>query len=363
MTDMKSSNSSPPGRSSWPAQLVWTGRAAGSTFVRDPLPVVVRLLPTFDVARLAADLDAIRSGQEHSPRVIPLRSAGGDPDRTDLGGPAVQGFEATSWAAKAPYLAQVLEELPGPLGSAWLMTLAAGGSSHRCAVVKSGFPWGLCRLHLPILSPPEAVLEIAGRRVHWTEGSLWAGGFWRSHQLCNGSDAETVHLVVDTLVTPELVALFPEPLREQLAGPDTLFLRPPEPPDAELLSILPCAFAIPESFTNWEEPTGFFTEWQGATEAAIVSDQGELVLEVGGQVVFGLEHVASGEFRFRGWSDERTIQLVHSEPPAVVLRARVGAACHELRLPAHRAEQSGPGAAPETASPASDQADQPGRQR
>lgn len=82
------------------------------------LPSAAQLALSFDEARLVEEVVALRNQHwklqstysdygDLAPAVIdwrtlPLRSVGGDPDRTDSGGPGIKGFADTPWLEKSP---------------------------------------------------------------------------------------------------------------------------------------------------------------------------------------------------------------------------------------------------------------------
>jgi hypothetical protein len=61
-----------------------------------------------------------------------------------------------------------------------------------------------------------------------------------------------------------------------------------------------------------------------------------LVLSVFGQPKFGLVHIGAGEFRFEGWSEERTLHLDPGDPqPRIRFTVRRGRSRRETDRPVH----------------------------
>src|SRR5436190_11288674 len=134
------------------------------------LPAVARLNRDFEAERLRSDLDAtdgrwadikIMTGAgvgapitDNDWRSIPLRSIGGDLGRTDPGGPDLIGFADTPLLDRMPNLQAVLSAIPGEIRSVRLMALGPGVSSPLHSDTKLGLPWGLVRLHVPIVTDP-----------------------------------------------------------------------------------------------------------------------------------------------------------------------------------------------------------------
>src|SRR5919202_4708010 len=96
------------------------------------LPEAVRLNREYDVRLLTDDLRALQEAPWAAKRTyssapdgrrsdwaawtcLPLRNQGGDPSRTDPGGPGTADFAATPWLNHAPYLRALLADLPGRL--------------------------------------------------------------------------------------------------------------------------------------------------------------------------------------------------------------------------------------------------------
>jgi len=304
-----------------------------------------RLCHTFDAAALAAELDEVRRHRWSRQRVygdeigqeskvdwtcLALRSPGGDGDRTDPGGPGPVDFADTPWLARTPRAREVLSTIPAPLRSVRYMALGPGAHSHLHFDTKYGPPWGVARLHVPVTTNPGAVLHLDGEEHRWQPGELWFGDFSRDHQVGNDGTQARVHLVIDCLVVPELAEIFPAAWQEFLLNGGAVLNRPevalPDPQQWE------CAFDVPETFTDWEEADGAFLDPAVPRHRATVhAEEGHLFLTYQGANPIRLVHVGDGEFRYAGWSEERTVQLLTGSGE-VVLRSRVGTTVRRLRL-------------------------------
>ncbi|MFG1776446.1 aspartyl/asparaginyl beta-hydroxylase domain-containing protein [Micromonospora sp. NPDC049048] len=310
-------------------------------------PAASRLGLNFDVDSLRADLSRLTDHQwKHQRRyggtgeaatvdwrVLSLRSVGGDRERTDPGGPGLHEFAGTAWLESAPYLKQVLESIPAQLRSARLMALGPGVDSGEHSDYKYGPPWGTARLHVPITTTPGATLHLEGTAHRWQPGTLWFGDFSRSHRVQNEDDVPRVHLVIDTLVSRQLLELFPEQERELFLDAALVNRWPVELSDAALSAYrLRCA--VPASFLDWTEEDGDFQR-PGDPRRDVTLDvrDGRLVLAVDDAPTIALVPLGNDEFRFTGWTDERTIRVERIDGQAcLALRTRTGPAVRELRV-------------------------------
>lgn len=303
------------------------------------LPAAVPLLRRYDADQMAAEARALRGLQWHAQRafgqdgvfdrasvdwrILPLRSPGGDPDRTDPGGAGLVGYANTHFLDKVPYFAQVLADIPAPLRSVRLMSLGPGATVHEHRDSKCGYPWGVMRLHIPVITNPGAQVVIDGQAMHWDAGRLWFGDFNRPHYVRNTGDQSRVHLVIDVMVTLELLALFPPRQAAGLSWADVLITREPVPlPPCELRR-LRCTVAVPAEFPQWCADDVYETgpDLDGAIEVL----DGRPILLLAGEPAFGLVHLGTGEFRLEGWSEERTVHVDPSGPDcAVRFRIRTG---------------------------------------
>ncbi|MFE7776532.1 aspartyl/asparaginyl beta-hydroxylase domain-containing protein [Streptomyces sp. NPDC057445] len=316
------------------------------------LPATARLTPRFETDGLLADLQALRSTEWLPPQIIsgdglrpgvkvdwrklPLRSIGGDPERSDPGGPSLEEFADTPWLGKAPNFTRLLRRIPAPLRCVRLQSLGPGAASPLHNDTKYGLPWGIVRLHVPLITTPGATLTIE-QDVHcWQPGEFWYADFTRPHLVSNSDDVTRVHLVIDCEPTPELLELFPAEFRTREVLDHTLLSLPVIPVSSADLESYRCAFRLPDSFAEFDEAEGVFLDSPRSRTATVGGSDGQLVLSLDGEPAFKLLHLGAGEFRFAGWTTERTIQFTRDAygKPSVTLRSRVGDRTHALTLTA-----------------------------
>jgi aspartate beta-hydroxylase len=284
-------------------------------------PAAVRLAPEYDAIRLAAELStvsghrwqrqrtrllrgAVSAATSIDWRVLPLRSPGGDPYRTDPGGPGPAGYVFTPWLDQLAYLRGILGALPSPLHAVRLMALGPGAACAPHRDPKYALNRGFVRLHIPITTDPGAVLVLDGEEHRWRPGQLWYGDFSREHLVRNTGDNVRVHAVIDALLTPELVTLFPARWHAMLLDGDVLLNRHTFPATARHPAP-PVCIELPQGFTDFDEDDPFGGP---VRTAELVTDPGRATLTVDGRT-YALIEVAAQEFRFAGWSEQRTIQL------------------------------------------------------
>ncbi len=318
-----------------------------------PMPAeAARLAATFDADRLLSELTAVRDHTWDRQRVysedgvgdstdvdwrcLALRSPGGDGTRTDPGGPGAQDFADTEWLRRMPYVREVLESIPAPLHAVRFMALGPDtvGIDHNDP--KYGPRWGVGRLHIPVVTNPDAILLLDGVTHRWQPGEFWFGDFSRTHRVQNTGTEHRIHLVIDVLTVPGLVSLFPEAWRGYFEEGDVLFNRQVCPQRPDERRTLQCSFSLPTTFHLWEDDTPLSSELP-RTDVSIVDGGAQLVLRLPEDRTFALVHLGANEYRFAGWSEERTLQLFLDGPtPEVLLRTRDGRDVTELTVPAAR---------------------------
>lgn len=315
-----------------------------------PMPAEATLLrPTFDADRMLAELAAVRTHAWDRQRVyddkgvgsqtdvdwrcLALRSPGGDGDRTDPGGPGAEDFADTEWLDQLPYIRQILGSIPAPLHAVRLMALGPDTVGMDHSDPKYGPRWGVVRLHVPVVTNPAALLVLDGVEHAWQPGEFWFGDFSQTHRVQNHGDEARTHLVIDALVVPGLARVFPQSWASYFADGDVLFNRQACPQRAAERARSACRLEIPASFGLWESEANLAVG--EPTTLARVHETGsglELALDTGQRL--GLVHLGQSEYRFAGWSEERTLQLFTDGPtPSAVLRTRAGRQVQQLTVP------------------------------
>ncbi|MFE7480790.1 aspartyl/asparaginyl beta-hydroxylase domain-containing protein [Streptomyces sp. NPDC057552] len=306
-----------------------------------------QLFPVFDADKLAAELAAVTAhtwnpqrihtyggqvGQAAAIdwRVLPLRSLGGDPERTDPGGPGAQPFAATRWLDQLPYLAQILDSLPAPLNAVRLMALGPGAVSNPHSDPKYRLDRGIVRLHIPVITDPDAVLVLDGVEHCWQPGTCWYGDFSREHMVRNTSTAVTrVHVVIDALLTADLAAWFPAAWQQLLTRGEVLFNR--TGPDLAWPAGLPYEALLPSGFADFDAAAPL----DGSLIPARIDRgaDGVLALTTAGRTFALAPTGDAGEFRFSGWSEQRTLQP-DNDGRGLTLRVRRGRALADRHVAA-----------------------------
>ncbi|MBM0275415.1 aspartyl/asparaginyl beta-hydroxylase domain-containing protein [Micromonospora tarensis] len=162
--------------------------------------------------------------------VVPLRAPNGDPDRTDPGLPGEE-YGPTPLLGRLPGLSRLLASMPCETAAVRLMRLIPNAQVKPHVDSFFGLQYGKVRLHVPLITSRTALMVFGEHEVHWTPDRLWYGDFSRTHTVRNGGPDDRVHLVLDCLLSPELLALFPPAQRTGPIMINRSRLTPqPEPP-------------------------------------------------------------------------------------------------------------------------------------
>jgi len=314
------------------------------------LPPAAQLARTFDVARLIADIERLdpdtwkrlnyvdEQAVIHEItvdwRCLPLRVIGGDPRRTDAGSPGLVDYANTKWFDQATYLAEIVTSIPAPILDVRLLALGGGmeGPEHNDA--RLDLRYGLARLHVPITTTPGSRLYLDNQVYQWKPGTFWFGDFNRIHKVENTDSVLRIHMVFDVLVSKGLLELFPSEYRALLGG-EVIVNRPPVPLSPAERARLRVSFRLPVFFPNVEGPEDDFLQPQDQRHATIDDDGSRMILSLDGRPTIALVHIGDNEFRFLGWSDERTMQ-VSPNGDTVMLRMRAGAQVRQQEIQAAR---------------------------
>jgi hypothetical protein len=154
-----------------------------------------------------------RTDQEIVPRedddwsVIPLVAPLGDISRTDPGLPGEE-YAETPILAELPALRDLLRRVPGERMATRLLRLRPHAQVDEHVDPYFGFSYGKVRLHVPLITNPDALMWFSQHSEHWSAPHLWYGDFSTPHRVSNQGRQDRIHLVLDTVLTPELLDLF-----------------------------------------------------------------------------------------------------------------------------------------------------------
>jgi hypothetical protein len=183
------------------------------------IPDRIRLPLVFDVASLAADVDALADGDwiphfntgifEGDWDGVALRSVGGRPTQLYSDPTATEFLDTDVLAARAN-LRRAVDRFLCPLTSVRLLALGPGGVIKEHQDYRLGFADGEVRLHIPIVTDPLVEFVLDGRPVDLRAGECWYLDLNLPHRAANRSQLRRVHLVVDCVVNPWLGAMITE---------------------------------------------------------------------------------------------------------------------------------------------------------
>jgi quercetin dioxygenase-like cupin family protein len=129
-----------------------------------------------------------------------LRSVGGRADRLYPDPAAEQPYADTPLLESCPAIAAALAELGPGLLAARLLRLGPGASIREHRDYRLGYEDGEVRLHIPVVTGPEAEFHLDGEPVVMAAGECWYVNVNRPHWVANAGPAARIHLVVDRVV-------------------------------------------------------------------------------------------------------------------------------------------------------------------
>ncbi len=168
-----------------------------SAFVKLPL--------RFDIERLASEATQFSEAEwvYHPLRKIgntalPLISVNGEINNLFEGE-----MKPTVALEHCPYIRQVISSFNTVVGRSRLMRLKAGCDVP--AHSDGNYSWrNRLRIHIPIITQPDVIFSSIGNiDVHMAAGDAWIFDNWRQHAVYNRSDVDRIHLVIDTVGSPE----------------------------------------------------------------------------------------------------------------------------------------------------------------
>src|SRR6266550_7661021 len=219
-------------------------------------PVAIRLPRTYDVDQLVHDLQILRDvkaapqpGPYHQGewKGIALHSTGGK-DSVFPSAPGLDDYRETESLLRTPYFKRILDDLKCPKEVVRILFLPPQGHIKDHFDFHTSFQFGLLRLHLPIVTHPDVVFIIDGKRMDWKAGELWYGDFSKIHSVKNDSQIVRVHMVIDVQINDFVLSLFPEDFVERRRAEGISITTEPLPASEAELRRFACDFRIPGEF-------------------------------------------------------------------------------------------------------------------
>jgi hypothetical protein len=182
------------------------------------LDVVQKLRGGYDAATMAAEVAAAGEAVLASPQAGPYHNGkwmrlglvgpSGDYDRSYFG----KGEKpAKTEVLKAmPTVEAMLDSLPGEVASAIVSKMEPGAYLRWHRDSQHSVDLGEIRLHLPVVTSPDAVIEIGHHKFMMTPGDLWYGDFSFPHRVWNRGTAPRIHLMVGLRADDRSRTLFSE---------------------------------------------------------------------------------------------------------------------------------------------------------
>lgn len=159
----------------------------------------VRLPVTVDVRTIAAELDGLADEWRAHPSdypgntALPLIAVDGDPDNDDTSGE----YAPTPLLDALPATRRLLDSFPIPLGRTRFMRLAAHHDVPEHTDAAAYWTWHQ-RIHVPIVTDEAVTMTSDGETQHLPVGEAWTFDNRNPHSVVNPTDADRVHLVIDT---------------------------------------------------------------------------------------------------------------------------------------------------------------------
>lgn len=291
-----------------------------------PLSQRLRLPIDVDIDRLAAEVAGL---ERDFPRMVPgpfdvkgwdgisLVMADGRAEDTRSPAASLTGARPTPALDRCPHHAELLAALGAPILSARLLYLEPGGMHglHRDPI---GFPVGGIRIHLPIVTHPDAEMWLGGERMAWPAGELWFADFAFPHRLANPSPVMRVHLVVDVCITDAVLSLFPKEILPDVLEGGVCRFAPVKKLDADALRRFEGRWHLPRRLlVAVPAPEDLLLSIYREEPGAIVACGSD------GQVAFVLDPIDERTLTIRGYYPGVTFELTDDGGLELVHRGRV----------------------------------------
>lgn len=133
------------------------------------------------------------------------------PKNNDWTGISVLSGGGLNHLAKLPMLSSFLEQFgqKNVLGVTYF-NLAPHSFLHRHRDMNGNLLFGVIRLHVPLQTNPDAIIEVQKRPIHMPINTIWALDTSGLHALQNRGDKNRIHLVVDIKYSKSTSKYFPD---------------------------------------------------------------------------------------------------------------------------------------------------------
>jgi quercetin dioxygenase-like cupin family protein len=174
------------------------------------IPDAVKLTLPVDAAALAEDVRRLPESDwmphfnsalyEGDWSGISLRSVGGRADTIYPDPAAAEPFADTEVLARCPAIAATVAAFHCDLQAVRLLRLGPGARVAEHRDYRLGYEDGELRVHVPVISGPDAEFVLNGHVLPMVEGDCWYVNVNRPHRVANNGQKPRVHLVVDCVL-------------------------------------------------------------------------------------------------------------------------------------------------------------------
>ncbi len=168
----------------------------------------IRLPFACDPARLVAEVRGLDRGfwrahpEGHEGNTaLPLVALNGNLDDDGVAGP----MRPTPALTHCPSIQNIFAALNVPIGRSRLMRIE--GNAEATMHVDTNYYWQRrVRIHVPVITTPNVQFICGEQTINMKPGEFWIFDTWRMHNVINPEPTERIHLVIDTVGSPEFWA-------------------------------------------------------------------------------------------------------------------------------------------------------------
>jgi mannose-6-phosphate isomerase-like protein (cupin superfamily) len=137
--------------------------------------------------------------------VIPLRSVDGNAETIFPDPTGKRVYADTIYLEELPYIKHVIGFIPAKKLDVRLMNLAPNSVIKKHRDYNLEFSDGEVRLHVPVFTNNKVEFILDDVKVEMKEGECWYLNFNKYHSVANYGSTPRIHLVIDCIVSDELI--------------------------------------------------------------------------------------------------------------------------------------------------------------